>query len=290
MKPVVFGILMTLLVCAGLGWLWYSQQPLEPAAAPVVANQTADPSSDKQLHPILRDLPPTGATPKPSTDQPVPPTATRLPQLVAAPTDLGQSDEQTRAAVKDLSQHNMGTAEAKPAAQDLLQWLTPKEQIRKWVLLVDNVAMGKVPLKNRPLEFSIAAFSAAGPEQQPVLSESNFNRLNPLVDAFVSLDPDLLARYYSAWSPLLQEAFNELGQPGAFRDRLLEAIDRVLDVNPLEASPIALQRPSVYYRFADPEREAASDLEKLLWRMGPRNSVRIQSHLRDVRLALMQQP
>lgn len=280
MKPVVFGILMTLLACVGLGWLWYSQQTGPALPETVVINETASPEPEKQVHPILRDLPPTGATPPETTNAAqTPPVASTVPQLVPAPGDLGQSDAQTRAAVKDLS-NKMDTG------SDLLQWLTPKEQIRKWVQLVDNVAMGKVPVKNRPLEFTIPAFAVSGGENQPILSETNFNRLNPLVDAFVALDPDLLARYYQAWDPLLQDAFSELGQPGSFQDRLLEAIDRVLAVEPLQGSAIALKQPSVYYRYADPELEAASDLEKLLWRMGPRSTIRIQSQLRDIKRAL----
>ena len=286
MKPVVFGILMTLLACVGLGWLWYSQQTNLPEPVPDVANQTAAPEPEKQVHPIIRDLPPTGATPQPNTDA-APPTskASTMPQLVPAPTDLGQSDSQTRAAVKDLAKQK-DLSKSNENSTDLLQWLTPKEQIRKWVLLVDNVAMGKVPVKNRPLEFAMPSFRVSGAEDQPLLAEANFNRLNPMVDAFVALNPDLLARYYRAWEPLLQEAYGELGQPGSFRDRLLEAIDRVLAVRPLESTSVALKQPSVYYRFADPELEAATDLEKLLWRMGPRSTVRIQSQLRDIKRAL----
>ena len=282
MKPVVFGILMTLLVCIGLGWLWYSQQTLPTTPDVAVANQASTPQPDpeKQIHPIIRDLPPTGATPKTSSNTTeIASVESKLPQLVSPPTDLGQSDEQTRAALTDLSTQTEITT-------SILQWLTPKEQIRKWVLLVDNVAMGKVPVKNRPLEFAIPPFAVNGGENQPSMSEKNFSRLDPLVDAFVSLEPDLLARYYQAWDPILQEAYNELGQPGSFRSRLLGAIDRVLAVTPLEEPAIALSRPSVFFRYADPEQEAASDLEKLLWRMGPKSTVRIQSHLWDVKLAL----
>ena len=280
MKPVVFGIFMTLLAGAGLFWLWDSQQSTPSHNESVVAQQIAPPTPEKQLNPVIRELPPTSALPPAAeeTTASTPPAQT-LPQLVTAPTDLGQSDTQTREAIRELPQRQA-------VANQLLQWLTPREQIRKWVLLVDNVAMGKVPTKNRPLEFALTPFAVTGGETDPVLAESNFNRLDPLVDAFVTLDPELMARYYQAWESLLQEAYGELGQPGPFRTRLLEAMDRVLAVEPWAQMPIALKRPSVYFRFADPEREAASELEKLLWRMGPRNTIRIQSQLRDIKLAL----
>ncbi len=282
MKPVVFGILMTLLAGVGLGWLWYSQQPPQSEPVQPVANETAEPAPEKQLHPVVREPQPTEAAAEPTTDEsPATTSAPSVPPLTPAPTDLNQSDATTREVIKDLSRK-----EELPTS--LLQWLTPKEQVRKWVLLVNNVAMGKVPVKNRPLEFSMKPFAVTGTEDQPLLAEANFTRLDPLVNAFVSLDAQLLARYYRAWEPLLQEAYDELGQPGPFRERLLAAIDRVLAVQPLDDMPIRLKQPSVYYRYADPQLEAASDVEKLLWRMGPRNTVRIQiqSQLRDLKLAL----
>lgn len=225
---------------------------------------------------MIRELPPTAALPaEPATPAPAPETTAPLPALVAAPKTLDASDTQTQEAVRDLS-------------QPILKWLTPTEQLRKWVLLVDNLAMGKVPVKSRPFQFDMAKFKVTGTEEQPLLAPENFKRTTPLVDAFVALDPKLLVRYYRAWSPLLDEAYAELGQPGPFYDRLMQAIERVLDVEPLSAPNIRLAQPSVYYTYADPEREQASDLEKLLWRMGPQNTVRIQSHLREIKLALQQ--
>lgn len=271
MKPVVFGIFMTLLVGAGLAWLWHSEQTPPPPPAPVADQETSQPPAAKEVHPVIRDLPSTSALPDAESAAAQP--AGNIPTLVEAPAELDQSDQQVLAAVKDLSTL-------------AVQWLTPKEQLRKWVLLVDNMAMGKVPVKNRPLSVAIAPFAVTGSEAEPVLAQSNYARTGPLVDAFVALDPELVAHYYRAWSPLLEEAYKELGQPGAFHDRMLAAIDRVLSVRPLATETIKLKQPAVYYRYADPEKEAATDVEKLMWRMGPRNTVRIQSQLREIKLAL----
>jgi len=273
MKPVVFGIFMTVLVGAGLAWLWHSEQSVPPSGTPVVAKETSQPpQQEREVHPVIRELPATAALPSSRTEaQPEP--KDNVPEVVAAPTELDQSDNQVDKAVKDLS-------------ATITQWITPKEQLRKWVLLVDNIASGKVPVKNRPVNFSLTPFAVTGSEEAPVMAESNFARTEPLVNAFVGLDPELLAHYYGAWSPLLQDAFQELGQPGQFHDRLLAAIDRVLAVQPLEEEAIHLQQPAVYFRYADPQQEAASDVEKLLWRMGSRNMIRLQSQLREIRLAL----
>jgi hypothetical protein len=205
-------------------------------------------------------------------EQPTPAPAAE-PEIVAPPDDLNQSDAATIEAARDI--HSA-----------LLQWLTPKEQLRKWVLLIDNLATGQVPLKNRPFQFDITPFATVGTESQPLLAEKNFERLDPLISAFEKLDPALLGFYYRAWSPQLEQAYAELGQPGSFHERLLTAIDQVLAVEPMTATEIKLKQPAVYYKFADREREAASELEKLLWRTGPANTVRIQEKLASIRAAL----
>lgn len=275
MKPVIFGTIMTLLACLGLAWLWQTNQSSQAVVTAPETTAVAPAPTQREVHQVIRDLPPTAALPQePATKQPQPPAP---PALVSAPPALDGSDEQTQKAVRDLS-------------DTLLQWLTPSEQLRKWVILVDNLAMGKVPVKSRPFNVSIPAFKVTGSEQQPILAQENFARTTPIVNAFVKLEPTVLVRYFRAWSPLLNDAYAELGQPGEFSDRLIEAIDRVLEVQPLNDSIINLKQPAVYYTFADPEREQASDLEKLLWRMGPQNTVRIQSHLREIKLALARSP
>lgn len=275
MKPVLFGIVMTVLACAGLAWLWHSNQLADTVASLPVTVPAPDAYAPRTVHPVIRDLPPSAALPPATAPEPMP--AAPVKTLVATPTTLNGSDTTTREAVRDLS-------------DTVLQWLTPDEQLRKWVLLVDNIAMGKVPLKSRPLQLDVAPFKVSGTDSAPTLAPQNFARTTPLVDAFVAVDPALLVRYYRAWGPLLDEAYAELGQSGPFHNRLLEAIDRVLAVTPLQTDTIALKQPAVFYTYADPEREQASDLEKMLWRMGPRNTVRLQSHLREIKLALQQKP
>jgi len=264
---------MTILVCAGLGYVWYTQQQPAITTPESQPQPAADASASKALRPVLRD---TAMDDAPQTPQPaVPATSTTMPEIVAAPADLNQSDSSTLAAARDIQ-------------ASLVQWLTPQEQLRKWVLLVDNLAAGKVPLKNRPFQFEITQFTVSGSESAPQLASTNYSRLEPLVSAFEKLDPQQLGYYYRAWSPRLEEAYAEMGEPGSFHHRLLEAIDRVLAVEPLPDTSIKLQQPSVLYTYANADEEQASAVEKLLWRMGPDNSKRIQTKLRAIRGALGQ--
>lgn len=268
MKAVITAIIILLLAAAGLAWLWLSDEaahsPRPTAVEPAPENAVGE------SRPIKREQPqPQMAEPVPTPEPPPAPEP-----IVGPPPQLTDSDMDVRAAATDL-------------AADLSQWLTPEEQVRKWVLLVNNVAAGKVPVKNRPAQFDLAPFQVEGTEDNWEMAAANYRRARPLVDLFVSLDPKLLARYLEAWEPLLSQAHDELGQPTGFDDQLLAAIDRILAVEPLQRQHIELKRPTVYYTYADPELERASELEKLMWRLGPENTVRIQSQLREVRAALV---
>jgi hypothetical protein len=269
MKPIAIVMSAVLIIGAGVAWFWLNHQP-ETATPLVQTAQEPSIEASSTLHQGIRDLPPTASIPEPSepNTSKVPP-----PDIVMPPANLQHSDPSVAAAATDLSANIAG-------------WLLPKEQIRKWVILVDNIATGKVPLKSRPLDFPMAAFTVQGSDTKPTLSSKNYQRATPLVDAFTGLDTALMARYYRAWQPLLQQAYAELGQPGDFHQRLLQAIDQVLAVEPLSGEHIELKQPAVYYTFADPEKEQASDVEKLLWRLGPQNTARIQAHLQALKTQL----
>jgi hypothetical protein len=74
-----------------------------------------------------------------------------------------------------------------------------------------------------------------------------------------------------------------LGYPaGSFNDRLIEAIDDLL-MTPDVEGPVELTQPRILYEFADPDLEALSAGEKILLRMGPENSAKIKTKLREIR-------
>src|SRR5690606_21528611 len=169
--------------------------------------------------------------------EPAPP----APQVaVPPPPTLEQSDEVVRSAAADL-------------AVKLAAWMKPEEQVRKWVLLVDMAADGKVPARNRPLSYPMSGFKAEPGEEagQFRFDEANFGRAGDLVQVLVSIPPQKAAEYYRAWLPLMEQAYADLGKPDNFDTRLRAAIERVLAVNPLESAP-ELARPNVFYTYADP--------------------------------------
>ncbi|ARN72761.1 DUF3014 domain-containing protein [Oceanicoccus sagamiensis] len=231
--------------------------------------------------PVVRE--PVKPTPQPLPDpSPVAPpevltpteAAPELPAIVNAPITLDNSDASVLMAARDLT-------------PTLTKWLLPKEQIRKWVLAVDLMADGKLPKRYRPVDYPMAKFKTQASGLDEVTSDENYQRMNAMIETVTSIDQATLVRYYQEWLPLLEKAYREQGKPDTFNQRFLQTISQVLAVSPLEQQP-ALTRPSVLYQFESQEYESATDVEKLLWRMGPDNAEALQAFLRELRYQLQQ--
>jgi len=115
-------------------------------------------------------------------------------------------------------------------------------------------------------------------------------RYAPYVQLAVRADAKQLVDVYVRFYPLFQEAYAELGIPGAyFNDRLVEVIDHLL-ATPDVDGPLRVVRPHVFYQYADPELEALSAGQKTLLRMGKANAAQIKDKLRALRGALTNEP
>ena len=190
------------------------------------------------------------------------------PELVPPPEKLDGSDR----AVLEL---------ANSLSPQLVTWLLPEEQIRKWVMTIDLLADGKIPRRYQPVEFSMAPFNVDKSNGTVTANESNYTRAEPLIKAITAIDPAVVVEYLQHWQPLTSSAYKELGKPGNFNERLSEAINNVLNARPLPKNA-TLDQPLVFYVYEDQELENASDIQKLLWRIGPDNTALIQDYLRKV--------
>jgi len=251
-------LLIAIVVLVAIGALgWYLQrQEIKPPSTPV----TEVPQPLPAPQPIIRDEPTAESAADAEQAEPV-----QLPLLA-------ESDAEVR-------------AEAAELAPRLAAWLTPEEQVRKWTVLVDLAADGVVMEKNRPLGFPMSAYKVTGEEGNYRPDAANYGRTDELVATLTAIPPARAAAIYKVWQPLFEEAYGELGKPGSFDQRLKLAIDRIVAVKPLNGTP-TLVRPKVFYRYADPKLEKSSEVEKLMWRLGPDNSAKLQAWLTEVRAAL----
>lgn len=248
--------------------------PPVPAATsqPESAPQPVSRKAEDELPDFLTAEPAAEPPPADSVDEPAPAPEPE-PALIAAPEELSGSDETVLQVLSLIS-------------PQLTKWFIPDEQIRKWVLTIDLMADGRLPKRYRPLDYPMAKFAVTQEDGITVAADENFARLTPLIDAITAADPALLARYYRAWSPLLDKAYREQGKPGSFEERLLLALSRIIEVEPLVEEQAALVRPVVFYRYQDKALESATDLEKLCWRMGEDNLLSVQQFAREFRQQL----
>lgn len=237
-------------------------QLLPPPAAPAVDDVT---TGDEQVS----ASPP--AAPAPTAEFPLAETPSRVP-LPA----LADSDGEIRAALAEL---------LPPEA--FAESFQIEQIARKFVVSVDNLTAGRLPLQQRLLKPLGGPLRVVGDDDTLTLDPANDARYDALVTRITALDATALVRLYRLFYPLLQEAYEALGYPGKyFNDRLVAVIDHLLEARPL-TPPIRLIQPKVAYRFADPALEAASVGHKALYRIGPAHLATVQAWLRDVRAQLV---
>ena len=217
---------------------------------------------------------------------PEPPAPVILPDPVAAEVpepvpsfvlpNLDDSDELIRDGIASLTSHS-----------GIAKWLVPDELLRKFVVLVANVAEGSIPSRQVRFLAPQGAFEVRQiSEQLYLLDEGSYQRFDLVTDIFISIDSKRAVELYHLLRPLFQAAYEELGMPDKrFDDVLFDAIGRLLET-PTVSQPVRLLRPVVVYEFADERLESLSGVQKQMIRMGPRNTRVIQAKLSDVALEL----
>ncbi len=267
--------MLVLVVLAGvilaLAYYFFQRQPAEPEPAPVVL--PAPPPAEEEWP--LPTLAPSSPAPAVYQEPDPEPEAEPLPSL-------NDSDSAVLAELEGLS------AQA-------LKLVVSREVIRKFVRAVNAMDEGKVvheyrPVTSPPPPFVVhpGAEPTADQPRQYRLATENYRRYDNYVTLFAMLDPDALVALYRRFSPLLEEAFGEMGlKKPNFHSVLISAIDQLLAA-PIVEDELLLVRPKVFYQFADPELEKLPSTHKLLLRMGPENTRSLQNSLRLLRYKLVQ--
>ncbi|MCE9680341.1 DUF3014 domain-containing protein [Shewanella sp. AS1] len=164
--------------------------------------------------------------------------------------------------------------------------LVEKDIVRHFVVFVDNLAQGELARKVSPLKAPNGSFSVSDVTDKTYLNPDSYHRYDLYADFAAGLNDQELMATYKKLSPLLNEAFEELGYNNQnFDDRMLKAIDVMLAA-PIIEHPIEVTSVSVNYQFVDPELEALPNAQKLMIRMGPQNSKKVKAALRKLKLQL----
>jgi len=162
----------------------------------------------------------------------------------------------------------------------LLMYLVSDELVRKFVVMIENISRGEFPERNLPLLYPQERMTVTelGSEFY-LMDEQSYQRFNALVTSLTNISTESAVDFYQQLQPLFREAYAELGlRNSEFNDVLMLAIDNVLNAR-MAPQPQQLIRPNLNYLYANPEIENYSDVEKLLLRLGPENTERLQRRL-----------
>lgn len=244
LKIAVIIVLVVVFAIGGyLAWRRGHVQPPPPAAIA----QTPPP----------RSAPPSGIQREPGDNIPLPP--------------LDETDTLVRELVGKLSSHPQVAA-----------WLATDKLIRNFAVVIVNIGDGHTPVTHLRALALNAPFAASSDSGSGVITSASYRRYDPYVDAIAALDARGSAHLYATLKPRIQDAYRDLGYPqGDFDEALKRAIVALLQV-PVIDSPVAVQRTSVSYTYADPKLEGLSAAQKHLLRMGPRNVRLVQAKLREI--------
>jgi hypothetical protein len=203
----------------------------------------------------------TPAAPPPAQTAPAP---ARPPDAPLPPAE--KSDPQVR---KDL-----GSLSSRP---EWAQWLSASDLLDRFVVIVDNVAEDVNP--RRQVEFIKVA-----PLSDEKLDTARYDYIG---DVVASIDAKGAAQVVRDLHPLLESAYHKLGYPERSFDQVAaKALKRIIDAPVLEKPPKLLPKGGANFAYADPKLEALGPVEKLLLRMGPRNTRVIQGKAREIAAAL----
>lgn len=249
------------LIAAGLGYYLWQERAAPPAPEPVVAAPVAPPVAE----------PPVAAAP-PAIQHPLEPVEQPLPALDA-------SDAALAGELAELV--------------GLARWQTlflPERIVRRIVASVDNLPRKDAPVSMWPLKPAKDWLVTTGTGETLAIAPANAARYDAYAALVRHIDVATLAAFYRRYYPLFQQAYEELGFPGAyFNDRLVAALDDLL-ATPEPAQPPRLEQRKVRYRFADPDLENRSAGQKILLRIGVAHARAAKAKLRALRAAVAAPP
>lgn len=169
---------------------------------------------------------------------------------------------------------------------EFARWLLTKDLLRKFVVSVDNVANGQNPKPHIDFFAPGGEFRVVRTNRGTTVDAASYSRYDPVTAAALSMDATAAARLYRAVKPLLQEAYAEIGYPGAdFEDTLVRAMAELLET-PVVDGPVRLEQKVLSYAMTDATLEGLSPAQKQLFRMGPAGVRTVHDKIRELAAAL----
>ncbi len=243
--------------------------PADKIAIPVQDLSNADQRKSDNLE--TDEIPQDLMDPNPQVEEPIDEIGSKQNGLLV----LDNSDVEVRNSMRAIS-----------SSRNLSEWLSADHLIRRFVMLVDNIGRGNIPRKQVVFLAPDGRFRVKESSHGLIIDPESYQRYDGYADFLAGLDVSAAADLYQRLGPLIDAAYDELGNPQrSFDDALVQAIGH-LQSTPILDGDVFLVRPSVMYKFKDSEIEALSRAQKQLLRTGPRNTRIIQKKLAEFATAM----
>ena len=179
-----------------------------------------------------------------------------------------------------------GLVAALSAHPDLATWLVSDDLVRRFVVVVDNIAEGRNPSQHVTFMRPDTGFRVTGGDASATIDPRTYQRYDMHAQIVDSFDTQGTAELYLTLESLMDEAYVELGYPDTrFRDTFTRAITHLLDT-PVVDEPPAVVRRGPFYEHLDGSLEALTPVQKQLIGMGPENMRTVQAKLLAISRAI----
>jgi len=158
--------------------------------------------------------------------------------------------------------------------------------VSNFVVFIDNFSRGDLVSHFSPMVKPAEAFSVNKNNGVLTIDNDSYHRYDGYAEAINTIDVDHFINFYTQLTPLIDEAYQEIGyQAGSFNATFEKAIDHLLQT-PIIHYQLEVIAPSVAYQYADENLESLPDTQKLMLRMGPDNLQIVQDKLREIKSEL----
>jgi hypothetical protein len=214
---------------------------------------------------------------------PAQPSATAAQAPAAVTEDVEQIDLPPLDDSDALVRQRVGLLSSHPL---VAKWLGTNGLVRNFVVVIDNISHGVNPSSHLRILKPAGEFQVTNRGGATVIDPRSYDRFNLIRQAAASFDAHTTGRLYLAFRPLLQTAYDELGNQEPFDRAVERAIGSLLAVPAIDGDVRVQQGEGVGYEYADDRLEALSGAQKQLLRMGPENVRIIQAQLRTFAAAI----
>jgi len=251
-----------------------------PRPAPIAPAPVTKPAAERAPAPV------DAGPPQPTVAHPVPASAGAHHEVPP----LDQSDAYVGGVLRELV-----------GRKAVASFLNLDGFARRFVATVNNLAGDSASTERWPVWGTPGRFQTAARDGRLVISPRNADRYAPFVSFVEAIDSRKAVAAYVAMYPLLQRAYEELGEPTPyFNDRVVAVIDELL-ATPDIGEPVLVKHidadgaapsPSAarLYVYDDPALEHRTAGQKIVMRVGQDNGKRLKAKLGEIRALLDQRP